>query len=102
MKPYLNVRVNTFNVLPFKLLSFLAKKEVYLGGYVMPSIFGSQRTQKIEVIGRMVSRFSAMIGLGGMHERFTKGEVLWYMGTMFCCGFGLGAISILLLMMATL
>ena len=68
----------------------------------MPVTFGSQRTQKIEVNGRMLSRFNAMIGLGGHHERFTKGEVLWYMGCMFCCGFGLGAISLLLLMMGTM
>ena len=68
----------------------------------MPVTFGSQRTQKIEVNGRMVSRFSAMIGLGGHHERVTKGEVLWYMGSMFGCGLGLGAISLLLLMMATM
>jgi hypothetical protein len=68
----------------------------------MPVTFGSQRTHKIKVNGRSLSRINDMLGLGGHHERFTKGEVLWYIGTMFCCGFGLGAISILVLMMATM
>ena len=88
--------------LPVGERSFFFLSTIYWRVIPMPVTFGSQRTHKIKVNGRSLSRINDMLGLGGHHERFTKGEVLWYMGSMFGCGLGLGAISLLLLMMATM
>ena len=53
--------------------------------------------QKVEVNGRMVSTFYSKIGLGGMQERFTLGETLWYMGIMLVLGTGMGFVLTMLL-----
>ena len=54
--------------------------------------------QKIEVNGRMVSTFYSKIGLGGIQERFTLGETLWYMASMLMLGIGLGFVIGMLLL----
>ncbi len=54
-------------------------------------------SQKIEVNGRMVSTFYSKIGLGGIQERFTLGETLWYMASMLVLGTGMGFVLTMLL-----
>ena len=46
----------------------------------------------------MVSTFYSKIGLGGVQERFTLGETLWYMASMLMLGIGLGFVIGMLLL----
>ena len=55
---------------------------------------------RVEVNGRMVSTFRSRIGLGGIRERFTQGEVLWYMASMLVLGIGVGFVFTMLLLIS--
>ena len=59
--------------------------------------FDTMSKSRVEVNGRMVSTFRSRIGLGGIRERFTQGEVLWYMATMLVLGTGMGFVFTMLL-----